>query len=81
MHVTMLDANIRGCESRTNKSGDPYLLIRVEDSTGEACNLVDKTMAHKDLCTRDTDANISLDISVGKFTTIRVTDIQPIKKS
>lgn len=80
MHVTMLNVNIRGFESRTNKSGDPYLLIRVEDSTGAACDLVDKTMAHKDLCIRDTDADITLDISVGKYTTIRVIDIKPIKK-
>lgn len=81
MKVTMKNANIRGYERRSNKAGDPYLLIHVEDSTGSSTELVDKTIERANLYIRNTDVDIDLDISVGKYTTIRISDVRVINKS
>lgn len=80
MRVTMQNANIRGYERRSNKAGDPYLLIHVEDSAGASTELVDKKMERASLYIRNTDVDIDLDISVGRYTTIRISDVRVIKK-
>ncbi len=78
MRVTMQNANIRGCEIKTNKKGDDYIIVRAEDETGKACELVDKDMSRKDYYTRNKDMDITIDISVGKYTTIRIVDAKVI---
>ena len=44
MRLTMINAEIRGCEQKTNKKGEDYLVVRVEDETGKAEELCDKVI-------------------------------------
>ena len=74
------NVNVRGCEARENKSGEPYLLVRFEDETGTAHELVDKDMDRQAGYKRDTDMNLTIDIDQGrKFTTIRIIDAKVIE--
>lgn len=73
------NANIRGCEVRQNRKGEGYLLVRFEDETGAAHELVDKDMDRQTCYKRDKNANLLIDIDQGRnFTTIRIIDVEMI---
>lgn len=76
MKAMINNVNIRGCESRKNKKGDPYLLVRFEDETGTPCEMVDKDMRRQHCYTRNTEGSLTIDIDVGKYTTLRIVDFQ-----
>jgi len=76
MRLTMINAEIRGCEQKTNKKGEDYLVVRVEDETGKAEELCDKDLSRKDFYKRGTQGDLVLDVQVGKFTTIRIIDFK-----
>lgn len=75
MRATVIDACIRGCEEKTNKNGDAYLLVRLEDDTGKAAELVDKDLDRKQYYKRDTIGDVLIDIDLGsKWKTTRIVD-------
>lgn len=75
--ATINNVNIRGCEPRENKNGDPYLIVRYEDETGSPCELVDKGVERRSFYKRDTDGTLFIEIDVGKqYTNIRIIDFK-----
>lgn len=79
MKAIINNINIRGCEPKENKNGEPYLLVRFEDETGKACELVDKDMDRQPFYKRNTDGTLTVDISIGgKYTTIRIIDFKAV---
>lgn len=79
MKAVVHNANIRGCEARANAKGEPYLLVRFEDETGKAHELVDKDMERQAGYRRNTDVDLYIDIDQGrKYTTIRIIDVKAI---
>ena len=78
MKATIENINIRGCEPKENKNGEPYLLVRFADETGKACELVDKDMDRQPFYKRNTDGTLTVDISIGKYTTIRIIDFKAV---
>lgn len=73
MKAVVQNVNIRGCEARANAKGEPYLLVRFEDETGKAHELVDKDMERQAGYKRNTDMSLYIDIDQGrKYTTIRI---------
>lgn len=68
------NVNIRGCEAGTNKKGEPYLIVRFEDEAGKAYELIDKDMDRQPYYKRNTDMNLVVDISMGKYISIRIVD-------
>lgn len=79
MKAIIENINIRGCEAKTNKNGEPYLIVRFEDETGKACEMVDKDMDRQPFYKRNTDGTLTVDISIGKYTTIRIIDFKESK--
>lgn len=67
---------IRGCEPKTNKNGEPYLIVRFEDETGKPEELVDKDMERQTYYKRDTQGDLTVDIQMGKWTNIRIIDFK-----
>lgn len=79
MKAVIHNTNIRGCEARTNGKGEPYLLVRFEDETGKAHELVDKDMDRQGAYKRNTDMDLYIDIDQGrKFTTIRIIEAKEV---
>lgn len=76
MKATIEGAEIRGCERKTNKKGEPYLLVHFEDATGQANELVDKDMSREPYYVRGTQGTIYIDIVQTKWTTIRIIDFK-----
>lgn len=76
MKAMINNINIRGYESRKNKKGDPYLLVRFEDETGASCEMVDKDMRRQGCYKRNAEGSLTIDIDVGKYTTLRIVDFQ-----
>ena len=75
MKVILPAVEIRGFETKTNKNGEDYLLLRVEDTiTGKTEELVDKEMSRSAFYKRGTIVDVYLDINIGKWTKIRVID-------
>lgn len=78
MKAIIENINIRGCEPKENKNGEPYLLVRFEDETGKAYELVDKDMERQQFYKRNTDGTLTVDISIGKYTSIRITNFKVV---
>ena len=76
MKAIINNVNIRGCEPKENKKGEPYLLVRFEDEYGKAAEFVDKDMSRQAYYKRNTDGTLTVDIEVGKYTTIRIVDFK-----
>lgn len=80
MKATIQNANIRGCEKKTNKSGGEYLLVRYEeDGTGVQQQLVDKDISRMQYYKRDSNMILTIDIDQGRqYTNIRIIDAKLI---
>lgn len=79
MKALIENVNIRGCERKTNKNGDEYLLIRFEESNGQAQQIVDKDMEREQYYKRGTDMNLTINIDISKnYTNLRVLDAKVI---
>ena len=76
MKATINDVCIRGCEPKLNKNNEPYLLVRFEDETGKPCELVDKDMERQRYYRRGAEGTLTIDITTGRYTTIRVIDFK-----
>ena len=75
LKATVHNANIRGCERKTNANGGEYLLVRFEDETGAAHELVDKDISRQPYYKRNTDMDLIVEVDVGpKYTNIRIID-------
>ena len=74
MKAIIENVNIRGHEVKTNKNGEPYVIVRFEDETGKAYELVDKDVERADFYKRNTDMELTVTIDIGKYTTIRIVD-------
>lgn len=74
MKAKIENVNIRGHEVKTNKNGEPYVIVRFEDETGKAYELVDKDVERADFYKRNTDMDLTVTIDIGKYTTIRIID-------
>lgn len=75
MRVILPAVEVRGFETKTNKNGEQYILLRVEDTvTGKAEELIDKDMERTAFYKRGTIVDIYLEINIGKWTNIRVID-------
>lgn len=70
------NVNVRGCESRTNKNGDGYLLVHFEDECGRAETLVDKDLERKEYYKRDTVGTFTIEITTGRYTNLRIIDFK-----
>jgi len=79
MKAVIHNINIRGCEPKENAKGEPYLLVRFEDETGKACELVDKDIERQPYYRRNAEGTLTIDISIGKYTTIRIVDFREAK--
>lgn len=75
MRATIGNVNIRGCEPKNGKGGD-YLLVHFEDEYGKPSELVDKQMDRQPYYKRDTIGDLLIDITIGKYTTIRIVDFK-----
>ena len=76
MKAIVENVNIRGCEPRENKKGEPYLLVRFEDEFGKPCEMVDKDMSRQQYYKRNAGGTLTIDIEVGKYTTLRIIDFK-----
>lgn len=76
MKAMINNVNIRGCEERKNQKGEGYLLVRFEDETGKAEEVVDKDMERKDSYKRDTIGDLYITITGGKYINVRVSDFR-----
>jgi len=81
MRCNIPNVNIRGREEKTNKNGDPYLLVRFEDETGKPQELVDKMMERKTAYVRDTMGTLHIDIDIkSKWHNVRIVGFTPDQK-
>lgn len=79
MKAIINDIEIRGHEVKANKNGEPYIIVRFEDETGKAYELVDKDMDRQEYYKRGKIGTLTVDISIGKYTTIRIIDFKESK--
>lgn len=77
MKLRTLNLEVRGVEEKmSKKTGNPYLLVRVEDEDGAWLNLVDRDMDDKELYKKGNYYDFLLDIQIRKeYTSVSVIDM------
>lgn len=79
MKAKIENANIRGCEVKTNQKGGKYVLVRYEDTSGKPEVLVDKDLDRAQYYVRDKAMDLYIDIDQGRnFTNIRIIDAKEL---
>ena len=64
---------IRGVEKRTSKkSEEEYLIVRVEDETGRAYELLDRDVENMSIYKRGVECDLTLDLRLGKYTNVSI---------
>lgn len=71
------DACVRGYEEKTSQKGTAYLIVRFEDQSGRPFSVCDRQTDRKTLYKRNTEGDLMLEISTGKYTNISITGFKP----
>lgn len=80
MIVEAKNLEIRGVEKRTSKkSEEEYLIVRVEDETGRAYELLDRDVENMSAYKRGIECNLTLDLRLGKYTNVSIVKMDIIK--
>lgn len=80
MIVEAKNLEIRGVEERTSKkSEEEYLIVRVEDETGRAYELLDRDVENMSAYKRGVECNLTLDLRLGKYTNVSIVKMDIIK--
>lgn len=80
MVVEAKNLEIRGVEKRTSKkSEEEYLIVRVEDETGRAYELLDRDVENMSAYKRGVECNLTLDLRLGKYTNVSIVKMDIIK--
>lgn len=80
MIVEAKNLEIRGVEKRTSKKSDgEYLIVRVEDETGRAYELLDRDVENMSAYKRGVECNLTLDLQLGKYTNVSIVKMDIIK--
>ncbi|MDM8202798.1 hypothetical protein QUW03_00230 [Faecalicoccus acidiformans] len=73
MIVEAKNLEIRGVEKRTSKkSNEEYLIVRVEDETGKAYELLDRDAENISTYKRGIECDLTLDLRLGKYTNVSI---------
>ncbi|CDD50263.1 uncharacterized protein BN599_00930 [Firmicutes bacterium CAG:308] len=73
MIVEAKKLEIRGVEKRTSKkSEEEYLIVRVEDETGRAYELLDRDVENMSIYKRGVECDLTLDLRLGKYTNVSI---------
>ena len=73
MIVEARNLEIRGVEKRTSKkSEEEYLIVRVEDETGRAYELLDRDVENMSIYKRVVECDLTLDLRLGKYTNVSI---------
>lgn len=73
MVVEAKNLEIRGVEKRTSKkSEEEYLIVRVEDETGRAYELLDRDVENMSIYKRGVECDLTLDLRLGKYTNVSI---------
>ncbi len=73
MIVEARNLEIRGVEKRTSKKSDgEYLIVRVEDETGRAYELLDRDVENMSAYKRGVECDLTLDLRLGKYTNVSI---------
>lgn len=73
MIVEARNLEIRGVEKKTSKKlNDEYLIVRVEDSTGRAYELLDRDVENETHYKRGVECDLTLDLRLGRYTNISI---------
>lgn len=75
--ATVLNACVRGYEEKTSQKGTNYLVVRFEDQAGRPFSVCDRQVDRKSLYTRNTEGDLEIEISTGKFVNINITGFNP----
>lgn len=67
MLVKIEDIEVRGCEvKQSKKDGRDYIIVRFEDVTGKAHEIIDRDMENKPFYTRGAQGHLYADLDIGK---------------
>lgn len=73
MIVEAKNLEVRGVEKKTSKkSNDEYLIVRVEDETGRAYELLDRDTENMSAYKRGVECDLTLDLRLGKYTNVTI---------
>lgn len=82
MKLKTTGLEVRGIEEKmSKKTGNCYLVVRVEDNNGEWLNFIDRNLSNKEIYTKGTYYDFLLDLYVRKeYTSISIINACPTNK-
>lgn len=73
MKVIAKNLEIRGSEvKKSSKTNNEYIIVRVEDETGQSYELLDRDLDNKDCYKRGIQCDMTLELRLGMYTSVSV---------
>lgn len=78
---TINDLEFRGLEENKNKTtGDPYMILKFDDESGNRLDFLDKDMEHKGIFKRGKFYNVIAEVNQSsKYVSVKLLDAKEIK--
>jgi len=75
-NVVAHNIEVRGCERKTSKAGNDYLVIHCDDEQGKRSDFMDKDLERESYYKRGTVGDLTLKLDIGKYSNIEVVDFK-----
>ena len=73
------NAEVRGVEKKRSKKGNDYLVVKIDDETGERSELMDKDISREEYYKRGTVGDFTIKLDISKFANVEVKDFKITK--
>lgn len=81
--VTAKNLEVRGCEKRTGKTGNKYLIVRIEDpndNTGAKMDIIDRNLEHENDYQKGLRGDFIFDLTIRRFKDISIVSFTPYQE-
>ncbi len=75
-NVIAKNIEVRGCERKTSKAGNDYLVVHCDDEQGRRSDFMDKDMEREKYYKRGTIGDMTLALDIGKYANVEVIDFK-----
>ncbi len=75
-NVIAHNIEVRGCEKKTSKAGNDYLVVHCDDEQGNRSDFMDKDMEREQYYKRGTVGDLTLKLDIGKFANVEIIDFK-----
>lgn len=74
--AVMQEVEVRGFEEKVGKSGNKYLVVKVDDMQGDRSEILDRDLSRAEYYKRGTVGDLVIKLDIGKYSNVEIVDFK-----